>query len=165
MIKNTQTNKNNISLVKQQPQGFGFFGEINRRICSIRPYNGLGVGGVGGLWGVGGGWVGCWGGGGGWVGCWGVGGWGGVGVWWQETHNFKVKTVKLALKSRNNRLEGSVQQILWINIKISENIYFLQKSSSRSNSVFKKLLCFVLSFSFAIISSSIDFTCIGIGEL
>ena len=69
------------------------------------------------------------------------------------------------LKSRNNRLEGSVQQILWINIKISENIYFLQKSSSRSNSVFKKLLCFVLSFSFAIFSSSIDFTCIGIGEL
>ena len=146
MVKNTQTNKNNISLVKQQPQGFGFFGEINRRICSIRPYNGLGV-------------VGWWGGG--VVGWWG----GGVGVWWQETHNFKVKTVKLALKSRNNRLEGSVQQILWINIKISENIYFLQKSSSRSNSVFKKLLCFVLSFSFAIFSSSIDFTCIGIGEL
>ena len=75
MVKNTQTNKNNISLVKQQPQGFGFFGEINRRICSIRPYNGLGVGGwVGG-------WVGCWGGGwvvGGWgVGGWVVGGWGG----------------------------------------------------------------------------------------
>ena len=61
MVKNTQTNKNNISLVKQQPQGFGFFGEINRRICSIRPYSGLGVGGVGGLLG-------------GWVGCWGVGG-------------------------------------------------------------------------------------------
>ena len=109
MVKNTQTNKNNISLVKQQPQGFGFFGEINRRICSIRPYNGLGVGGggwvggggVGGLWGVGG-WVGgggvggLWGGGGwvgvllggwGWVGVggwvvggWGVGGWGGVEV-------------------------------------------------------------------------------------
>ena len=82
MVKNTQTNKNNISLVKQQPQGFGFFGEINRRICSIRPYNGLGVGG---------GWVGCGGVGGGWVvggvgvggwvvGGWGVGGWGGVGV-------------------------------------------------------------------------------------
>ena len=79
MVKNTQTNKNNISLVKQQPQGFGFFGEINRRICSIRPYNGLGVvgwwgGGVG--WWVGGllgGWVG-WGGGGG------GGGGGGVGL-------------------------------------------------------------------------------------
>ena len=71
MVKNTQTNKNNISLVKQQPQGFGFFGEINRRICSIRPYNGLGVGGGGwGVGGVGGGWV--VGGGGGFVG-WGVG--------------------------------------------------------------------------------------------
>ena len=70
MVKNTQTNKNNISLVKQQPQGFGFFGEINRRICSIRPYNGLGVGVGGGGWGVGVGglWVGCWGGVGGLLG-------------------------------------------------------------------------------------------------
>ena len=77
MVKNTQTNKNNISLVKQQPQGFGFFGEINRRICSIRPYNGLGVVG---WWG--GGVVGWWGGGvGGWVGglLGGVGGWVGWG--------------------------------------------------------------------------------------
>ena len=56
-----------------------------------------------------GGWVGCWGGGlVVWVvgGGWGVGGWGGV------EFGEKVKTVKLALKSRNNRLEGSVQQIL-----------------------------------------------------
>ena len=42
-----------------------------------------------------------------------MGGWGGVGWGFgDKKHNFKVKTVKLALKSRNNRLEGSVQQIL-----------------------------------------------------
>ena len=35
-----------------------------------------------------------------------------------KKHNFKVKTVRLALKSRNNQLEGSVQQILSINIKL-----------------------------------------------
>lgn len=36
----------------------------------------------------------------------------------EKKHNFKVKTVRLALKSRNNQLEGSVQQILSINIKL-----------------------------------------------
>ena len=35
-----------------------------------------------------------------------------------KKHNFKVKTVRLGLKSRNNQLEGSVQQTLSINIKI-----------------------------------------------